>query len=111
MKIIALLFLKNSKSPSPNHRIPELKEHIRTIYWDFSGGSVAETSCFQCMGPGFDFWSGNKTPCAAIKPWHRQIKIFLKILSRKNNHGKILINTNLDNGYIWEFIHSNAFYP
>ena len=74
MKIIALLFLKNSKSPSPNHRIPELKEHIRTIYWDFSGGSVAETSCFQCMGPGFDFWSGNKTPCAAIKSSHTTTK-------------------------------------
>ena len=40
-----------------------LKLNIR----DFPGGSVAKTLCFQCRGPGFKPWSGNKIPCAVTK--------------------------------------------
>ena len=27
--------------------------------WDFPGGRVAKTECFQSRGPMFDPWSGN----------------------------------------------------
>ena len=27
--------------------------------WDFPGGPVVKTVCFQCKGHGFDPWSGN----------------------------------------------------
>ena len=27
--------------------------------WDFPGGPVVKTLCFQCRGHGFDPWSGN----------------------------------------------------
>ena len=30
-----------------------------TIPWDFPGGPVIKTLCFQCRGRRFDPWSGN----------------------------------------------------
>ena len=39
------------------------------IYWDFPGGPVVKTLCFQCRGHGFDPWSWNKDPtCHAAWP-------------------------------------------
>ena len=32
---------------------------IKSNLRDFCGGSVAKTPKCQCMGPGFDPWSGN----------------------------------------------------
>ena len=32
------------------------EEHM---HWDFPGGPMAKTPCFQCRGPGFDPYSGN----------------------------------------------------
>ena len=33
--------------------------NVHAIRWDFPGGPVVKTLCSQCMGPGFDPWSGN----------------------------------------------------
>ena len=33
--------------------------NIHAATWDFPGGPVIKTLCSQCMGPGFDPWSGN----------------------------------------------------
>ena len=40
----------------------------KTIQMDFPGGPVAKTPCYQCMGPGFDPWSGNQIPHATLRP-------------------------------------------
>ena len=39
----------------------EVRTGINCQWGDFPGGSVAETPCSQCRGPGFDPWSGNRS--------------------------------------------------
>ena len=34
------------------------------------GDAVAKIPHFQCTGPAFDPWSGNKIPCATTKSSH-----------------------------------------
>ena len=42
---------------------------------DFSGAPVAKIPCFQCRGPRFDPWSGNKDPtCHGAWPERRKRK-------------------------------------
>ena len=36
---------------------------------DIPGGSVAKTLCFQCRGPGFKPWSGNKREGTDVYLW------------------------------------------
>ena len=45
------------------------KKEIR----DFPGGRVDKTPHSECMGPGFNPWSGNWIPYAATKTQHSQI--------------------------------------
>ena len=40
------------------------QNHMKSFWekagaWDFPGGPVIETLCYQCRGPEFDPWSGN----------------------------------------------------
>ena len=45
--------------PPACQRLAHSRYSISNSLWDFLGGSVAKTPCFQWRGPGFKSWSGN----------------------------------------------------
>ena len=48
--------------------------YFKIVMRDFPGGPVAKTLHSQCMGPGFNIWSGNQIPHAATKSSHAAAK-------------------------------------
>jgi len=42
---------------TPGSTAPNRKRPSKTVCWDFSGGPVVKTPCFQCRGYRFDSWS------------------------------------------------------
>ena len=50
---------------------------------DFPSGPEAKTLHSQCMGPGFDPWSGNLIPYAATKSSHAATKTQCSQIKKK----------------------------
>ena len=46
-----------------------------TPTWDFSGGPVTKTLCFQCKGLGFDPWWGIRSHVPQLRVCMLQLKI------------------------------------
>ena len=51
-------------------RVSEMQEvKSKSCVWDFPGGPLVKTPCFQCREHGFDPWLGNlRSPCVTVQP-------------------------------------------
>ena len=81
--VLLKIAIKNKRSLRTCHKQQEpnsLQEptsisewQLNVMCWDFLGGPVVKTLHFQCRGPRFDPWSGNRTLHATTKTQRSQV--------------------------------------